>query len=251
MLSSRCAGALFVAFSWLVGGCAGQAPTQVKGTATYLERMALPAGSVFEATLEDVSKADAKSEVIGSTRIDQPGNPPIAFAIPYDPMRIDPKGRYGVRARIVADGRLLFTTDQYYPLSSEVTLTLRRVGATGQASNEPLENTYWKLTHLGGAPVTAAEPQRQAHFILNPADKRVSGSGGCNRFTGGYELNGDRLTFKQMAGTMMACATGMETEQKFLGALHEVAQARINQQQLELLDVSGSPLARFEAVHLK
>src|SRR5262245_10206829 len=251
MLSSRCAGALFVAFSWLVGGCAGQAPTQVKGTATYLERMALPAGSVFEATLEDVSKADAKSEVIGNARIDQPGNPPIAFVIPYDPARIDPNRRYAVRARIVADGRLLFTTDQHYPLSSEVALTLRRVGATGQASNEPLENTYWKLTHLGDAPVTSAEPQRQAHFILNPSDKRVSGSGGCNRFTGGYELNGDRLTFKQMAGTMMACAEGMDTEQKFLGALQHVTRSSINKKQLDLMDASGSVIARFEAVHLR
>src|SRR4029434_1841710 len=38
---------------------------QVKGTATYRERMALPPNAIFEATLEDVSKADAPAEVIG------------------------------------------------------------------------------------------------------------------------------------------------------------------------------------------
>ena len=43
------------------------------------------ADAVFEATLEDVSKADAKAEVIGQARIEQPGNPPIRFEITYDP----------------------------------------------------------------------------------------------------------------------------------------------------------------------
>jgi putative lipoprotein len=235
----------------LVGGCVSYPPEQVKGTASYLERMALPPGAVFEATLEDVSRAEAPAEVIGSARIEQPGNPPIAFVIPYDASRIDSARRYAVRARIVADGRLLFTTDQYYPLASEVTLTLRRVAAAGQRSDEPLENTYWKLVELGGAPVTVAERQREPHFILHPADKRVSGSGGCNRFTGGYELQGYRLSFKQMAGTMMACPTGMDRERAFLDALQRVARTRIKQQQLDLLDASGGVAARFEAVHLR
>ena len=31
----------------------------IKGTATYRERMALPPGAMFEATIEDVSRADA------------------------------------------------------------------------------------------------------------------------------------------------------------------------------------------------
>jgi uncharacterized lipoprotein YbaY len=34
--------------------------TTVTGTATYRERIALPAGAVFEAILEDVSRADAR-----------------------------------------------------------------------------------------------------------------------------------------------------------------------------------------------
>jgi putative lipoprotein len=88
--------------------------------------MVLPPGAQLEATLEDVSKADAKAELLGRARVDQPGNP-TAFVLPYDPRRIDPKGRYAVRARIVADGKLLFVTDQHYPLDDVVSLTLRRV----------------------------------------------------------------------------------------------------------------------------
>ena len=41
-------------------GWARQASGQVQGTATYRERMALPPDAVFEATLEDVSKADPR-----------------------------------------------------------------------------------------------------------------------------------------------------------------------------------------------
>ena len=109
---------------------------QVKGTATYRERMAMPPDAVFEATLEDVSKADAKAEVIGQARIEQPGNPPIRFEITYDPSRIVSSHRYAVRARILVGGKLFFTTDQHYPVltggkGNEVALLLRRVGSSG------------------------------------------------------------------------------------------------------------------------
>jgi putative lipoprotein len=216
----------------------------------------MPAQAVFEAALEDVSKADAKAEVIGRTHIESPGNPPIAFEIAYDPARIDPRHRYAVRARIRAGDRLLFATDRAFPVltagaGNEVALTLRRVGGAGERSDEPLENTYWKLTELGGGPVVVAERQREPHFILHPAAKRVSGSGGCNRLTGSYDLEGDRLSFRQMAGTIMACAQGMETEKKFLAALQQASMAKIERQRLELLDAAGSVLARFEAVHLR
>ncbi|HEX6628635.1 MAG TPA: META domain-containing protein, partial [Gemmatimonadaceae bacterium] len=51
----------------------------IRGTATYRERVALPRQAVFEATLEDVSRAGAASELIARVRNEQPGNVPIAF----------------------------------------------------------------------------------------------------------------------------------------------------------------------------
>jgi uncharacterized lipoprotein YbaY len=116
----------------LVSGCASQ-QAQIKGTAAYRELMRLPDGARLEVTLEDASKAGAKSEVIGRVRVDQPGSP-TAFFLPYDPARIDPNGRYAVRARIVAGGQLLFVTDGHYPLDDVVSLTLRRAG-----TDEPRE----------------------------------------------------------------------------------------------------------------
>jgi heat shock protein HslJ len=120
-----------------------------------------------------------------------------------------------------------------------------------KSPDEPLEGTYWKLVLLGNEPVAAAEKQREAHFVLHPSDKRVSGSGGCNRLAGSYKLEGDGLTFGKLAATMMACPQGMETERNFLAALQKVSRARIAQQQLELLDATGGVVARFEAIHLR
>jgi heat shock protein HslJ len=118
--------------------------------------------------------------------------------------------------------------------------------STGAAS---LENTYWKLTTLRGQPVVAPDRQREPHLILQPAQHRVSGSGGCNRLSGGYTLAGDRLTFGRTAGTMMACVDSMELERGFLDMLAVVARWRIDGQRLELIDSRGDVLARFEAVN--
>jgi uncharacterized lipoprotein YbaY/heat shock protein HslJ len=82
----------------------------VSGTATYRERIALPPSAVLEATLEEVSRADAPAEVIGRYAAGPAGQVPIPFAIPYDPARILPGRRYVVRARILVDDRPLFAT---------------------------------------------------------------------------------------------------------------------------------------------
>jgi copper homeostasis protein (lipoprotein) len=118
-------------------------------------------------------------------------------------------------------------------------------------ATEPLENTYWKLTRLGDTPVMVASRQREPHIILNPESRRVSGSGGCNRLVGSYELQGDQLVFSQIAGTMMACLEGSDTEQAFLEALRHVHKWKIMGQHLELFDTAGTLLVRFEARHMQ
>jgi putative lipoprotein len=230
---------------------AGTAAGRVKGTASYRERMALPPNAVFEATLEDVPETNAAPETIGEARIENPGNPPIHFEIVYDPSRIDPDHRYAVSADIVVDGKVLWSTDHSYTVftagqNNEVTLLLHRVAtSTAREGSASLENTDWKLTHLGEAAVTVTSEQREPHFVLNPESGRVSGSGGCNNLIGSYELHDNELTFRQMATTMMACPEGMDTEKAFLKALAEVKTWKITGKQLELFDAGGNMVARF------
>jgi copper homeostasis protein (lipoprotein) len=440
---------------------------QVKGTATYLQRMALPPHAVFDAHVEDVSRADTPAEAIGLVHIIGPGNPPIAFAIDIDPQRVDERHRYSVRATITMDGELLFTTDQQFPvltqghgrdvelllrqtgsarpgaagpdfsilgplppsfsgdlpcadcpgiryrlnlfadqsfflstvysgrngpatydigswtlssdrrtltlhggqerplmfriidpntlrkldldghdIESELNYSLTRMGqfeaievrlamrgmyrhladagtftecltrqrwlvaqeddnaalecaylkvrrepgeelmvsVEGQMKMLPpmegtglqstlvvtrfigvwpgetcgarfatsnLQNTYWKLTALNGKPVFVVEQQREPSLVLHSENSRVAGSGGCNRLMGSYEVKGNEVHFGQLAGTMMACPAGMDTEKEFLGTLEHVSRWRIVREHLEFYDTSGTVLSRFEARALR
>jgi len=118
-------------------------------------------------------------------------------------------------------------------------------------ADSPLRGAYWKLVRLGESPVSAGAKQREAHLILANDSPRVGGSGGCNRLSGGFDLEGDKLRFSRVAGTMMNCPEGMEQEKRFLDALGQAERFRIRGSHLDLLDARGATIARFEAVALK
>ena len=131
---SRLAGVVLL-MTTIGGGSADAAEATVSGTALYRERIALPPDAVLEATLEDVSRADARAEVLGRARVAPAGQVPIAFEIGYDPARIDPAHRYAVRAGIRVDDRLWFTTTEAHLVltggrGDQVELMLRRVSET-------------------------------------------------------------------------------------------------------------------------
>jgi heat shock protein HslJ len=150
---------------------------------------------------------------------------------------------------LMADGGIYEFEPLRQPAHRDAESSAGRAAASGTTAS--LENTYWKLVRLGKAPIHAASQQQVPHLSLNSESRRVTGSGGCNRVTGSYQLKGDQLTFSQMAGTMMACAKGMDTEKAFLDMLQRVGRWKITGQQLELLDASGYTLARFEARSIK
>jgi putative lipoprotein len=89
---------------------------QVTGTLMYRERIALPPGAVAEVWLLDTSLADAPAVEIAYQKIQDPGSPPIPFALEYDPQQIRERMQYTVRATIKQADRLLFTSDTHYPV---------------------------------------------------------------------------------------------------------------------------------------
>jgi putative lipoprotein len=211
--------------------------------------MALPPDAVFEATLQDVSRADAAAEVLGRARLDPAGQSPFRFEIPYDAARIAAGRRYVVRAEIRHEGRLLFTTDVAHPVlgagaGREVEIVLVRVAAADAA---PLAGTRWRLVALGDEPVRAADASRAPHLVFAVEGGRLSGSDGCNRMVGGYALDGARLSFSGIGATRMACPEGMEQAAAFARALHATAAHRVAGDLLELIDASGRVVARLQA----
>ena len=233
----------------------------ITGSATYRERIALTPAAVFEATLEDVSRADAPGKVIARVRDRNPGQVPIAFEIAYDPRRIDARRTYVVRARIYEDGRLLFTGKQAYPVLThghgrKVTVLMRSAPkddgsrGKGRGPGAGLENTRWRPVRIGDRDVVASGRQPEPWIELEPRSKRVTGSGGCNRITGSYEAGNGTLRFGRLVSTMMACLD-MDTERAFLRALQETRSYRVHGRTLELKDDLGRLLVRLEERNLR
>lgn len=87
----------------------------VDGTITYLPRIALTPEAEIQVQLVDVSRADAPATVIAETTFRANGRQvPFAFALPYDPSRIQPNNSYAIQVRITEDGQLRFITTRAY-----------------------------------------------------------------------------------------------------------------------------------------
>jgi uncharacterized lipoprotein YbaY len=106
----------------IVQGCQLDKPLNaqtgtVTGTVSYLQRVALPPNAVIQVQLLDVSVADAPANVMTEETIDLGRRQvPVPFTLTFDPMKIDPKHSYSVRAKITVEGALRFTSDHSYPV---------------------------------------------------------------------------------------------------------------------------------------
>jgi heat shock protein HslJ len=121
-------------------------------------------------------------------------------------------------------------------------------GEETAASTAKLEGATWALVGLAGAPAALTEQHPVPELRLDAEGKRATGSGGCNRFSGGYERDGERLSFGPLAATKRYCGGGMELEDGFFAALGKVARWRIaDNGRLQLLDADGTTVAELEA----
>lgn len=236
---------------------------KIEGTVWYRERMLLPPDAEVSITLEDVSRLDVRSELIAVTRFMPQGGPPWNFTLEYDPAKIHEKGRYALRARIEAGGRLIFTSTEHIAafgrkpekpvkiLVSQVSSQKKKKDAPTQNLNANLTDTYWKLIELHGGPAALGAGERELHMVLITEDSRIRGFSGCNTFAGIYKVEEDHLQFLQMASTGKACMVGMEQERRFLSALKGTAQFTISGDSLSLYSADGEILLRLEAVYLR
>ena len=131
--------------------------------------------------------------------------------------------------------------------SAEVTGTANNREPTSAARSSQLQNTYWKLMTLNNVSVQSPQGTRELHLKLNSEDLRVQGFSGCNSFMGAYELEGPKITFSRIAGTMMACAGDMSIERRILEMLGSVRTWQISGKTLRLMDQAGTPIATFES----
>ena len=109
-----------------------------------------------------------------------------------------------------------------------------------------LTGVRWRLTELMGQAVPATEPDLTPYLQFGE-DGRVSGFAGCNQFTGAYETEGLRLSFKPMATTEKACLNA-SVEQQFLTTIQGIDNYSLNESGLAFYKARTAALLRFTAV---
>lgn len=104
-----------------------------------------------------------------------------------------------------------------------------------ETNTSALAGTEWRLAAYGpdDAP---QQPLNNTTITMKFTDTQASGAFGCNSFGGAYMVNGQQLTFLNIAQTEMACAAPiMQQEQQVSAALQSVQSFAIEGDTLRLV----------------
>jgi putative lipoprotein len=159
---------VLAAFDANAGDQEGTSMKTIEGSVLYRERMLLPEDAEVRVSLEDVARADALADIIATTTFRPKGAPPFAFSLEFDPLRLRDQGRYALRARIEAAGRLLFTSTEHIPAFKDghepVKIMVSRVGDTraGKVIWHPCQTPASPIPTGSSAKWRAGPPQWRA-----------------------------------------------------------------------------------------
>lgn len=84
----------------------------------------------------------------------------------------------------------------------------------------------WELQNMNGESAAATFSANIPTLTFNFSEKRISGSGGCNRYNGPFTFAGNELDVKQLVTTRMACEN-MDGENTFINLLQGVSELQI------------------------
>jgi heat shock protein HslJ len=124
----------------------------------------------------------------------------------------------------------------------------RSVGSDSQTATPgspvPLEKTSWTAIELGGQPVPASKHGREPQVVFDGRDG-FTGTDGCSRVVGSYQMMGPIIEFGRLAESESACASGSDAVRAFRLALASAHVWRIKEGRLEFRTSSGVLVARF------
>jgi len=116
----------------------------------------------------------------------------------------------------------------------------------------PLAGTTWQLRFYNNdrKALVSALVGTELTAVFG-ADGSLTGSGGCNRYTALYQVEGDAVTIGPAATSRMMCADPegvMAQESAYLAALESAAAYRIEGDKLTMTNAEGVQVAIFTAV---
>ena len=90
---------------------------QIEGSVLLRERIALPDSAEIEVQLLDISRIDNPILIASTGPIKPRGSPPYSYSLDVFPANIVKGKTYGLKATLMLDGKLVFTTRRYVDVS--------------------------------------------------------------------------------------------------------------------------------------
>jgi len=112
------------------------------------------------------------------------------------------------------------------------------------AADTSLSGSSWEVVAVnnqsGGVQSVVIDSEPTLTF--DEESSGVTGSTGCNDFSGNYSTDGDSIEFGDLAITQMFCEDTADQEVWMMAALADAATYTVDSQTLELVDETGSRL---------
>jgi heat shock protein HslJ len=127
-------------------------------------------------------------------------------------------------------------------------VNLRNMGAEAESSRPTvtiLTQNAWRPSHIGEMRMD----ETTGLYLQFETDGRLSGHGGCNRFSSSYRLDASMLSIEPLGMTRMACPPAvMSIEIAFIEALQSVATVAHRDGRIALRNADGQATTRFDAI---
>lgn len=112
-----------------------------------------------------------------------------------------------------------------------------------------LEDVLWGVIALLNAEGQQVNVLEGSQLTAEFKDGNVSGTGGCNNYSGAALVKGDNLAIGPLASTMMFCMQPegvMDQESNFLANMQNAATYKVAGGKLEIFDAEGTLLLAFQ-----
>ncbi|WP_019616815.1 META domain-containing protein [Psychromonas ossibalaenae] len=253
----------------------------ISGKLIYDQIVNIEPDTFFRLSLESRPQGDTKFIILSASENNAFSAFPQKFTLSVLEKSLSRSGLYQLRAEVIKDGKLLFTNRNMLPLTrkelSEVTavvmqavrkpkaelkpkpevksksepkvipeVTVKTPAKTAEASLEPVQVDTAAL--LGGKNwVLDSEAKNKPYIIFDIRRGSIVGSGGCNKFQGGYKIEQRSLILNNFISTAKHCDTGMEVEEYYLNSLTKVKSWLVTDNKLYLYDENKLQLLQFNS----
>ena len=220
---------------------------ELKGVLKYQQSIQVKPGTIFKLSLESREQGNSKFDIIAASESNHFSGFPQAFSLPILSNLLSDIGIYQLRVKVINEKKTLYVNKGLLPLTRAelkgaliielqppatprpkiiiapiVTPTpVVIVEEVIQPTPEPIKLDVVNL--LGNKRWLLQNKQpNKAHLSFDMKKGYVSGSGGCNNFQGGYQVQQSEINFKQFIASSKYCEELMEVESYFLTALPNV-----------------------------